>query len=83
MSNEPIKTSKRALDPMDRVSEVLFGLIMVLTKAMAYATISPDRPFFITRTVSSGAKLCRMDSITIRRQPGEWSGWRFLEGGSS
>jgi len=31
MSNEPIKSSRRVLDPMDRVSEVLFGLIMVLT----------------------------------------------------
>ena len=31
MSEEPIKSSKRALDPIDRVSEVLFGLIMVLT----------------------------------------------------
>ena len=25
------RSSKRALDPIDRVSEVLFGLIMVLT----------------------------------------------------
>src|SRR5437764_10314670 len=31
MSNEPDKTFKRVLEPIDRVSEVLFGLIMVLT----------------------------------------------------
>jgi len=31
MSEEPIRSSKRVLDPIDRVSEVLFGLIMVLT----------------------------------------------------
>jgi len=31
MSDHPIKSSKRVLDPFDRVSEVLFGLIMVLT----------------------------------------------------
>ena len=31
MPDDPIKSSKRALDPIDRVSEVLFGLIMVLT----------------------------------------------------
>ena len=31
MSNEPVKSSKRVLEPYDRVSEVLFGLIMVLT----------------------------------------------------
>jgi len=31
MPDDPVKSSKRALDPIDRVSEVLFGLIMVLT----------------------------------------------------
>jgi hypothetical protein len=31
MSNESAKSSKRPLEPYDRVSEVLFGLIMVLT----------------------------------------------------
>jgi len=31
MTRDPVKSSKRVLDPIDRVSEVLFGLIMVLT----------------------------------------------------
>lgn len=31
MVEEPAKTVRRALDPIDRLSEVLFGLIMVLT----------------------------------------------------
>jgi hypothetical protein len=31
MNDDPIKPSKRVLDPIDRVQEVLFGLIMVLT----------------------------------------------------
>ncbi len=31
MSDDPIKSSKRVLDPNSRISEVLFGLIMVLT----------------------------------------------------
>ncbi len=31
MSDHATKSSKRVLDPVDRVSEVLFGLIMVLT----------------------------------------------------
>jgi len=31
MPDEAIRSSKRVLDPIDRVSEVLFGLIMVLT----------------------------------------------------
>ena len=30
MSEESLRTSKRLLDPMERISEVLFGLIMVL-----------------------------------------------------
>ncbi len=31
MSTEPVKSSKRVLEPYERISEVLFGLIMVLT----------------------------------------------------
>jgi VIT1/CCC1 family predicted Fe2+/Mn2+ transporter len=31
MSEDPIKSSKRILEPHERISEVLFGLIMVLT----------------------------------------------------
>ena len=31
MPDEPIKSSQRVLDPNERISEVLFGLIMVLT----------------------------------------------------
>ena len=31
MADDTIKSSKRLLDPIDRISEILFGLIMVLT----------------------------------------------------
>ena len=31
MFKEPVKSSKRVLEPYERISEVLFGLIMVLT----------------------------------------------------
>lgn len=31
MSSDPLKSSRRILEPHDRISEVLFGLIMVLT----------------------------------------------------
>jgi len=31
MTDDAVKSSRRVLDPIDRVSEVLFGLIMVLT----------------------------------------------------
>ena len=30
MSDDPFKSTKRVLDPIDRVSEILFGVIMVL-----------------------------------------------------
>ena len=30
MSDEPIRSSKRVLEPNERIAEVLFGLIMVL-----------------------------------------------------
>ena len=43
MSKDPLNTSKRALEPIGRVSEVLFGLIMVLTftgsLSVAFGTI--------------------------------------------
>ena len=29
--NHPVKSTKRVLDPIERIAEVLFGLIMVLT----------------------------------------------------
>src|SRR5262247_4234038 len=31
MPTDPVKSSKRVLEPHERISEVLFGLIMVLT----------------------------------------------------
>ena len=31
MSDEPIRSSKRVLEPNERIAEVLFGLIMVLS----------------------------------------------------
>ena len=31
MPDEPLKTCKRVLEPSERIAEVLFGLIMVLT----------------------------------------------------
>ena len=33
MLDDPYKSTKRVLDPIDRMSEVLFGVIMVLTFA--------------------------------------------------
>lgn len=43
MSNATITSSQRLLDPIDRVSEVLFGLIMVLTFTGSLSVAEADR----------------------------------------
>ena len=55
MENEPIQTavdplapfsaksSDRILEPMDRISEILFGLIMALTFTLTLGVITADR----------------------------------------
>lgn len=43
MPNETTKSSKRVLDPIDRVSEILFGLIMVLTFTGSLAVAEAGR----------------------------------------
>jgi VIT1/CCC1 family predicted Fe2+/Mn2+ transporter len=58
MSNEPIKSSKRVLDPMDRVSEVLFGLIMVLTFTGSLSVAEAGRTEI--RTMLLGALGCNL-----------------------
>ena len=58
MSYEPIKSSKRVLDPMDRVSEVLFGLIMVLTFTGSLSVAEAGRTE--VRTMLLGALGCNL-----------------------
>ena len=58
MSNGPIKSSKRALDPMDRVSEILFGLIMVLTFTGSLSVAEAGRTE--VRTMLPGALGCNL-----------------------
>ena len=43
MSNAPIKSSKRVLEPQERISEVLFGLIMALTFTGSLSVATADR----------------------------------------
>ncbi len=43
MSNGPVKSAKRVLDPIDRASEVLFGLIMVLTYTGSLSVVQAGR----------------------------------------
>jgi len=43
MADDSIKTSKRVLEPPERISEVLFGLIMVLTFTCSFSVANADR----------------------------------------
>ena len=55
VSTEP---QERILDPMDRVSEILFGLIMVLTYTGSLSVATADRAQ--TRTMLIGALGCNL-----------------------
>ena len=58
MSNESIKSSKRVLEPSERISEVLFGLIMVLTFTSSLSVAEADRGE--VRTMLIGALGCNL-----------------------
>src|SRR5512139_4036321 len=58
MSNEPIKSSKRVLEPNERISEVLFGLIMVLTFTGSLSVAEANRAE--VRTMLIGALGCNL-----------------------
>jgi len=52
------KLSNRVLDPMERISEILFGLIMVLTYTSTLSVITADR--IQIRTMLIGALGCNL-----------------------
>ena len=58
MSPDPTKASKHVLDPVDRVSEVLFGLIMVLTFTGSLSVAEAERDD--VRTMLIGALGCNL-----------------------
>jgi hypothetical protein len=58
MSDHAIRSSKRVLDPIDRVSEVLFGLIMVLTFTGSLSVAEAGRDN--VRTMLIGALGCNL-----------------------
>lgn len=43
MANDPLMSSQRVLEPQERISEVLFGLIMVLTFTGSLSVATADR----------------------------------------
>jgi VIT1/CCC1 family predicted Fe2+/Mn2+ transporter len=58
MSNESIKSSKRVLEPNERISEMLFGLIMVLTFTGSLSVAEANRAE--VRTMLIGALGCNL-----------------------
>jgi hypothetical protein len=58
MPEEILKSSKRALDPIDRVTEILFGLIMVLTFTGSLSVANAGRDD--VRTMLIGALGCNL-----------------------
>lgn len=58
MENRAWKPFRSVLDPIDRISEVLFGLIMVLTSTSTLSIISAGRPEI--RTMILGALGCNL-----------------------
>ena len=58
MSEDPTRTPRRFLDPVDRFSEVLFGLIMVLTFTLSLSAASAGREE--VRTMLFGALGCNL-----------------------
>ena len=58
MSDKPMKPSRRVLEPIERVSEVLFGLIMVLTFTGSLSVAEAGRDD--VRTMLIGALGCNL-----------------------
>src|SRR5262249_25004448 len=58
MSDDPTKSSKRVLEPHERISEVLFGLIMVLTFTGSLSIAEAGRGE--VRTMLVGALGCQL-----------------------
>jgi hypothetical protein len=58
MASETSNSFKRVLDPIDRISEILFGLIMVLTSTRALNAVTAGRPEI--QTLIIGALGCNL-----------------------
>ena len=58
MPDDPIKSTRRVLEPYDRISEVLFGVIMVLTFTGSLSVATADQAE--VRTMLLGALGCNL-----------------------
>jgi len=76
VSDEPTKSSKRVLDPIDRISELLFGLIMVLTFTGSLSVAGAGRDDVHTMLISAfGCNLAWgiIDGVLPATGGGLWS----------
>jgi len=60
MSDELIKSSRHVLEPYERISEVLFGLIMVLTFTGSLSVAEAQGHRAEVRTMLIGALGCNL-----------------------
>src|SRR6188474_3767072 len=58
MPDDPVKSTRQVLDPNQRIAEVLFGLIMVLTFTGSLSVAGADRAE--VRTMLIGALGCNL-----------------------
>src|SRR5688500_5195947 len=58
MPDDPVKSTRHVLEPNDRIAEVLFGLIMVLTFTGSLSVAEADRAE--VRTMLIGALACSL-----------------------
>jgi len=60
MPDDPVKSTRLVLDPNERIAEVLFGLIMVLTFTGSLSVAEADRAEAEVRTMLVGALGCNL-----------------------
>jgi hypothetical protein len=70
MTKAASKISYRVLDPMERISEILFGLIMVLTITGALSVATEDHPDI--RTMLIGAIGCNLAWGSLTEECTSW-----------
>ena len=73
LSQDTPAPSKRALDPVDRVAEVLFGLIMVLTFTGSLSVAEAGRDD--VRAMLVGALGCNLAWASSTPSCTSWAAW--------
>ncbi len=71
MSKTHVKSSKRVLEPYERISEVLFGLIMILTFTGSLSVANPGR--VDVRAMLIGALGCNLAGASLMASCTSWA----------